>query len=193
MNRTISNRSGLLHRNPVQYTNKNIFDITKDRVTAGNNGCTVFIPHVCNNIDAFGAGFAAQVADKYPIVKADYHMLGKTFLKNNMGHAQFIKAFEDTKHRHKLFFVNMIAQNGLINKSNPRPLNYVGLVKAMLSVSNYIQNQTGFSNNTENVEIHCPKFGSGLAGGNWHFISDLIEDIWVPKFHVIVYDYNIKR
>lgn len=192
MSKTISNKSGLSYKNEIQYTNKNLFQITRDRVTAGNNGCTVFIPHVCNNIDAFGAGFAAQVAEKYPIVKADYHMLGKTFLRNNMGHAQFIKVFEDPKHRHKLFFVNMIAQNGLINKSNPRPLNYVGLVKSMLSLSNYIQNQTGFSSGQEKVEIHCPKFGSGLAGGNWNFISDLIEDIW-SKFFVIVYDYKTNR
>ena len=189
MSKTISNKSGLSYKNEIQYTNKNLFQITRDRVTAGNNGCTVFIPHVCNNIDAFGAGFAAQVADKYPIVKADYHMLGKTFLKSNMGHSQFIKVFEDPKYRHKLFFVNMIAQNGLINKSNPRPLNYVGLVKAMLSVSNYIQNQTGFTNNSEHVEIHCPKFGSGLAGGNWNFIQDLIEDIWT-KYNVFVYEFR---
>jgi hypothetical protein len=34
--------------------------------------------------------------------------------------------------------------------------------------------------NSENarVEIHSPKFGSGLAGGNWNFIEELIKDIW---------------
>ena len=38
-----------------------------------------------------------------------------------------------------------------------------------------------------NVQIHAPKFGSGLAGGNWNFISCLIEDIWdgIPVF---IYD-----
>jgi len=191
MNNTTINRT--YSKNQIQYTNKNIFEIVRDRITAGNIGSTVFIPHVCNNVDAFGAGFAAQVAEKYPIVKADYHMLGKTFLKNNLGHAQIIKVFEDEKYRHKLYFVNMIAQNGLINKSNPRPINYAALVRSMINLSSFIHNNTGFLNNTENVEIHCPKFGSGLAGGNWNFVSDLIEDVWSSKFLVTVYNYDTKR
>jgi hypothetical protein len=34
------------------------------------------------------------------------------------------------------------------------------------------------NNETNKVEIHAPKFGSGLAGGNWNFISELINDVW---------------
>ena len=41
---------------------------------------------------------------------------------------------------------------------------------------------------SDKIEIHCPKFGSGLAGGNWHFIENLIEDIWTAYF-VTVYNY----
>lgn len=176
----------------ISYSNNDIFEIARERVTGGNNGCTVFIPHVCNNIDLFGAGFAAQVANKYPSVKADYHMLGKTFLKNNFGYSQIIKVFEDQKHRHKLFFVNMIAQNGTKSYNNPRPLNYSALVRAMTNLSIFIQNNTGFSNGLEKIEIHCPKFGSGLAGGNWNFIADLIEDVW-SKYFIIAYNYNPKN
>lgn len=173
--------------NYVVY-NSDIFEHIKNRVTAGNNGCTVFVPHVCNNIDLFGAGFAGQIAHKYPNVKIDYHLLGKTFLKNNMGHSQVIKVFEDPKFKHKLYFVNMIAQNGIRSENNPRPLNYLSLVKAMNSLSQYIHFNTGFINKTENIEIHAPKFGSGLAGGNWNFIANLIEDIWKP-YNVYIYNY----
>jgi hypothetical protein len=170
----------------IMYTNHNIFDCIKNRVKAGNNGATVFVPHVCNNIDAFGAGFAAQVAERYPTVKADYHMLGKTFLKNNFGYSQVLKVFEDEKYKHKLFFVNMIAQNGLTGPKNIRPLNYFALIKAMNSINMYIKTKLDPS---EKIEIHCPKFGSGLAGGNWKFIENLIEDIW-PAYFVSVYEYN---
>jgi hypothetical protein len=174
--------------NHITY-NADIFDHIKQRVTAGNNGATVFVPHVCNNIDLFGAGFATQVANHYPNVKIDYHLLGKNFLKNNMGHSQVIKVYEDPKFRHKLYFVNMIAQNGIRSESNPRPLNYLGLVKAMNSLSQYIHFNTGFANKSETVEIHAPKFGSGLAGGNWNFICNLIEDIWRP-YNVYIYNYT---
>lgn len=167
-------------------SNNNLFEIIHKRVSGQNHGATIFVPHVCNNIDLFGAGFAAQVAEHYPEVKANYHMLGKTFLKNNLGHSQVIKVYEDPKYKHRLFFVNMIAQNGIRGGSNIRPLNYAALVKSMVQLSSFIRTNTGVLNKSENVEIHAPKFGSGLAGGNWNFISELIEDIW-GNYNVFIY------
>lgn len=189
MNKIMKTIANSKNRSSITVSNKNLFDIIIDRIHGEQNGCTVFVPHVCNNVDAFGAGFAGQVAEKFPSVKADYHMLGRKFLQNNMGYAQILKVNEEPKYRHKLYFVNMIAQNGLIGPKNPRPLNYFGLVKSMNLLSNFIVNNTGFSNGQEKIEIHCPKFGSGLAGGNWNFISDLIEDIW-GKFFVTVYNHK---
>lgn len=167
----------------------NIFDMITSRVQGDHTGSTVFVPHVCNNIDLFGAGFAAQVAEKFPSVKANYHLLGKNFLKNNMGHCQIMSVYEQPKYKHKLFFANMIAQNGIPGPKNSRPINYLGLVRSMQFLSNYIKQNTGFINKQEKVEIHAPKFGSGLAGGNWHFISDLIEDIW-GDYDVYIYHYS---
>jgi hypothetical protein len=116
-------------------------------------------------------------------------MLGKTFLQKNMGYSQLVPVYEEPFYKHKVFFVNMIAQNGIKNQSNPRPLNYFGLVKAMNNLSIFISDYIKNSNKSEKVEIHCPKFGSGLAGGDWNFISYLIDDIW-NKTPVIVYNYN---
>lgn len=171
----------------LTINNIDIFDAIKKRTNTDHTGSTVIVPHVCNNIDLFDAGFAAQVASYYPEVKANYHMLGKTFLKNNLGHSQVIKVYEQPKYRHKLYIVNMIAQNGIRNGKNNRPLNYAALVKSMIQVSFFINNSTGFLQKTENVEIHAPKFGSGLAGGNWNFISELIDDIW-GKYQVFIYN-----
>lgn len=175
----------------IVYSNKDLFSVITDRVSAGNNGCTVFVPHVCNNIDLFGAGFAAQVAKNYPSVKTDYHLLGKSFLKNNLGYSQILKVYEDPKFRHKLYFVNMVSQNGVRSANNPRPLHYGALVKSMSQLTQYIYNNTGFAHKTEKIEIHSPKFGSGLAGGNWDFIQDIIDDIW-GRFFVTVYNYKQK-
>lgn len=176
----------------IVYSNRNLFESVTDRVASGNNGATVFVPHVCNNIDLFGAGFAAQVADKFPLVKENYHLLGKNFLKNNLGYSQIVKVWENEKFKHKLFFVNMISQNGIRGPNNNRPLKYPALIKSMLSLSQYINNQTGLLNKTEKVEVHAPKFGAGLAGGDWNFITDLIEDIWGHLF-VTIYNYPPKK
>jgi hypothetical protein len=69
----------------------------------------------------------------------------------------------------------MIAQNGTISPSNQRPLNYYSLCKSMSDVVSFIKNKF---RNDQSVEIHAPKFGCGLAGGNWNFIQELIKDIW---------------
>lgn len=171
--------------------NGDIFEISYKRVSS-DRGCSVIIPHVCNNVDVFGGGFAAAVSDRFPIVKENYHLLGKSFLKNNFGHVQFIDVPIKNKFGNKLIFANMIAQNGLPDRNNRRCLNYATLVKSMVLVSNYIKNNTNKIDDNINIEIHAPKFGSGIAGGNWNFISDLIEDIWY-QHDVFIYNYNKKN
>ena len=179
-------------KNKFFLSNDNIFYVAINRVLAKTNNATVFIPHVCNNIDGYGAGFAAQVSDKFPIAKQNYHMLGKPFLSKNLGYSQIVKVLENKISKNALYIVNMIAQNGLISYKNPRPLNYGSLVKSMNNLNLYINSNTGFLKKTETIEIHCHKFGSGLAGGNWNFISDLIDDIW-GHYHIVVYNYNNKK
>lgn len=159
-----------------------IFDHLDRYIFGKNNGCSIIVPHVCNNVNSFGAGFAGALAKRYPIIKENYHLLGSNFLKSNIGYTQYITTLEDTEYKHKLIFANMIAQNGTISNKNPRPLNYLALVKCMVSVSNYIQKNF---DQEYPVQIHCPKFGCGLAGGNWNFVKDLIDDIWNTNTVVI--------
>lgn len=166
--------------------NGDIFEITNSIVNGGNNGNSVIIPHVCNNINLFGAGFAAAVSKHYPIVKENFHLLGN---KAMLGQTQFISVYKDKKFGHELIFANMIAQNGTVSSKNKRPLNYLALVKCMNTISTYVSKM----DKTESrVQIHAPKFGSGLAGGNWLFIQELITDIW-RDCPVFVYTYNNNR
>jgi hypothetical protein len=159
----------------IPIINADLFDLIEERIKSGNNGSSVIVPHVCNNIDLFGAGFAHAIAEYYPIVKENYHLLGKTFLKNNAGYVQYVKTIEDKNYGHSLVFANMIAQNEIISKNNPRPLNYYSLCKAMHDISIFIKDKF---KTDQKVEIHAPKFGCGLAGGNWNFVQELIRDIW---------------
>ena len=176
-------------QNPVyNFTvvkNKNLFDVIEDRINSGHNGSTVIVPHVCNNVNAFGAGFAGYTANVYPEVKANFHLLGN---QAKLGHTQFVKVKSHPQYKHSIVFANMIAQNKLISPSNPRPLNYAALVMSMTSVRTYIKNTLPQIDQGK-IEIHAPKFGSGLAGGNWHFIADIITDIWndIPVF---IYTYK---
>lgn len=167
----------------LNFIKGNLFDHVEDHINAKNNGCSIIVPHVCNNANVFGAGFVAAINKHYPIVKQNYHLLGVNFLKYNLGYTQHVQVLHDKEYGHKLIFANMIAQNGLMSDKNTRPLNYYALVKCMSSVAHYIA--TNFDTD-QRVQIHCPKFGCGLAGGNWNFIQNLIEDIW-NKRDVFVY------
>lgn len=170
----------ILNKPSIVYGN--LFDYVKKYIHIGYNGTSVIVPHICNNIGAFGAGFAGGVAKHYPLVKENYHLLGNHFLKNNLGYVQFVEVDKDNTYGHKLIFANMIAQNGTISINNNRPLHYGALVKSMYRVVSYINENF----NDQKVQLHCPKFGCGLAGGNWNFIKNLIEDIWT-EIPIVIY------
>jgi hypothetical protein len=175
--------------NQYSIFKKDIF-LSLDNFISSNatHSTTIIVPHVCNNVDVFGGGFTSGIVQHYPIVRDNYHMLGPSFLQKNLGYTQFILAREHKKNNNQIIFANMIAQNGTISPRNKRPLNYLALCRSMLSVSKYIKETI---KSDQSVQIHAPKFGSGLAGGNWSFISDLISDMW-GDFQVFIYDINKK-
>ena len=157
--------------NKLLTTTSDIFESCENRVYDPKNGSTIIVPHVCNNIGLFGAGFAGAIRDRYPIVSTNFELLGN---KTKLGYVQYVSVKKIDQSGHEMIFANMIAQNGTISKKNTRPLNYEALMRCMINVKNFIADNTI----KDRIEIHCPKFGSGLAGGNWDFIQDLISDIW---------------
>jgi hypothetical protein len=154
----------------ILVKDQDILNLAIERSSLSN----IIIPHVCNNVNAFGAGFAGYIASRYPQVKENFHLLGN---KAKLGYTQFIDIYHNKSTDNKVIIANMIAQNGLINHNNRRPLNYFALCACMNMINNYMLNIKK-EDTSVNVEIHAPKFGSGLAGGDWKFISNLIEDIW---------------
>jgi len=163
-----SKEISLVKGNVIDYSLNKINDLSC-------TSTTIIIPHVCNNVNVFGAGFAKAIADRFPIVKENFHVLGKTEAK--LGKVQLVTVAENNKTKNKVIVANMIAQNGIVNPKNKRPLNYAALVYCMNDIRktyNHIRSQS----EEYDIEIHAPKFGSGLAGGNWPFIEELIEDIW---------------
>lgn len=179
--KTLKNR---LNNNLCFINNQDLFSRIQFSVDPTHNGSSVIVPHVCNNVNLFGAGFAAAIAKNYPIVKENFHLLGN---KATLGHTQFVSVFKEKTYGYQIIFANMIAQNGTISQSNSRPLNYFALGKCMYDVASYIKQNF---DQDHRVQIHAPKFGSGLAGGNWLFIQELISDIWS---NIPVFVYSIKK
>ena len=88
-----------------------------------------------------------------------------------------------------LVIANMIAQNGIVSFDNPKPIKYKALADCMTEVVDYIEMIKSQTSNP--VVIHAPKFGSLRAKGNFGFILELIDEIWLSAgISVVIYEYE---
>lgn len=150
----------------------------------GGSESLVLVPHVVNDKNVFGAGFAGAVKKHFPRVGKAYHdwwgdrvTPEEPYILCNeparSGYTQFV-GVEDRLQG--VWFANMVAQRGLIGPDNLRPLNYRDLAMCMGEVLDFLREPT-----VKAPVIMCSKFGSALAGGDWGFIEKLIEDTWVRE------------
>lgn len=155
---------------------------------AHNTTGSVVIPHVTNNLGAWGSGFVLALSKKWPIYlkerspEFEYRREGKA---KSLGFCQFVKTSSTSKDGSSIYVANMCAQLGISSKSTPpdsfsglyndRPLRYSFLMECMREVKRSFYDTY---NNKALAKIVCPKFGSDRAGGNWDFITELIEEIW---------------
>ena len=117
-----------------------------------------------------GGGVALGLKKKWSSIENPYKE------NCNLGECSFQKVDKD------IFVANMVAQKGLISKNNPKPIKYWALAKCMLQVGKWAI--------TNNCNIIAPKFGSLRAKGNWSFIEELIEEIWLDSgINVTIYEY----
>lgn len=132
----------------------------------------IFLPHICNNQHAWGAGFVVPLGKTYPRSREDY-------MKHQpkMGTTQF--SYQPNS---KVVVANMVAQT----LGGNRPLRYDALVDCMEQVADALAPLTNQG------QIYCPLFGAGLAGGNWGFIHELIVDCWQKRTYAPVHIFYLK-
>jgi len=166
----------------------------------------VVIPHIVNDIGAWGSGFVVGVTKNTgPKAENRYKKWfnNKVYDKTDglclesgkfaLGEVQIISV------NAHLIIANMVGQTGTINRPNDMsrpPIRYGALAKAMEYVEKTLNRlkKTEFPNFSDiNTVIHCPKFGSERAGGDWKIIEQMILEIWVDRgIPVTVYEYEGK-
>lgn len=128
----------------------------------------IIIPHIVNIKNCWGAGFVIPLARKWPQAKSIYH--STCGLYNNyddlLGEVQCVYVRQPPN---SILVAHMFAQT----LGGKRPLFYNALYKCMDNVAVRAK-KIG-------AVIIAPMFGSGLAGGNWSFIKELIEDCWLTQ------------
>lgn len=137
----------------------------------------VIIPHIVNTFGAWGAGFVVPLGKKLPLAKLSYlRWFGKPDASDppfSLGSTQFVDVGG------KVVVANMLAQSGLVSSDNLKPIKYAALMRCMEAVFSFAK--------TDNCQVIAPLFGSALAGGNWDFIEELINEIWIPHIEVTIF------
>ena len=150
----------------------------------------VVVPHIVNSSGGWGAGFVVPLGLRYPASRERYLEFiaeHKLLEKRCLGKTDFV-VVEENQDR-TIIVANMVGQKGVVSANNRKPIKYAALVKCMCEVAKHIR-MMGWDDLSidvkKDVEIHAPKFGSGLACGNWALIEELIEEIW-EDFNVTIY------
>lgn len=162
-------------------------DVTQPRAAKDNR--PIIIPHVCNNVGAFGAGVALSIAMEWPHVQRQFREFSQRFSGTKRDHLMGMVQFVAVKWEDgcRVFVANMFAQNGLRSAQNLKPLSYPDLTRAMADVVHTCNTHFGQGA----FEIHCPKFGTALAGGNWKKIRPIIDALWINSgIDVTVYNFG---
>ena len=131
------------------------------------------IAHVCNDVNAFGAGFVVALSKKFPEAKKVYHEWFKTG-SPQLGDVQFVQVSPD------ILIANMIAQHDIKWKNRIPPIRYKALELCLEKV--YEKASLSFST------LHMPRIGCTLSGGAWDIVSGIINN----KASVETYIYTLK-
>jgi len=158
-----------------------------------NDSEVVYIPHICNDIGAWGAGFVMALSRTWPEPQREYlkwhkdkDWFGTPF---ELGQIQIVNVGVGNANH----VVNMVAQHGIRSSSNRTPIDYDALDMALGRLAQYAEGFERGANLSvgESFQVHSgfhmPRIGAGLAGGDWQRIEAIIIDN-LKNFRVVVYD-----
>ncbi len=163
-------------------------DATDPQKTAPDEIC--IIPHCCNDEGKWGKGFVLALSKKWDLPEKNYraYCAGEAPYPARQKYIPILGKTCYAKVSKRLVIANMIGQHGTVCADNPKPVKYKALANAMTEVVGYIGMIRKQVSNP--IVIHCPKFGSDLAGGDWNFILELIRECWLDAgIDVVVYEF----
>lgn len=119
------------------------------------------IVHITNNCGLFGGGFSGVILRRYPEAAKAFYIAN-----NQLGQIQMLRMSDG------VYICHMTAQNGVIGRNNPTPIRYDALEQCL--------SRLALEAAALQLQIQCPKIGSGLASGNWTIIEALLQK-YIPN------------
>ena len=139
------------------------------------------IAHCCNNVGKWGKGFVLALSKKHPKAKNKYlswYNFPPSLAINKfvVGNVQFVEVGSS------LWVANIIGQDGIYPFDGILPIRYDAIKTGLEKVCN-------FSVENNNLPVHMPRIGCGLAGGTWDKMEPIIKKALCEKdVQVTIYD-----
>lgn len=135
------------------------------------------IVHICNDIGKWGKGFVLALSEKWKEPETQYRDWHSHANHFSLGHIGIVQVEDD------IWVINMIAQKNIRVWRGEPPIRYDAVRECLCKVAKIaIEN---------NASVHMPRIGTGLAGGKWGIIEDIImEQLCQRDIPVYVYDYK---
>lgn len=140
----------------------------------------IIIAHICNDIGGWGRGFVTAVSKRWKEPEKEYRKWYQTKQDFSLGEVQFVQVEKN------VVVANMVAQHKLVTRGEKKPIRYEALKKTLQKV--------GEKAKELEAKIYMPKIGTGLAGGEWNIIENIIEETLCKKgIEVIVFEKEIQK
>lgn len=177
---------------PIKYT--------KGDATNPVDDYPKIIVHICNDIGGWGKGFVMAISKKWKEPELEYRKWYKNKIGEEsenvrfqkilstdeysnekefkLGNVQFVRVSED------LWIANMISQHKIRRNNNGvPPIRYSSLSKSLARVREFAKEKK--------ANIHMPRIGCGLAGGEWEKVEEIINmELIAHEINTTVYDFN---
>lgn len=147
-------------------------NIIKQDIKTIKDSPNSIIAHIVNDRGAWGAGVSGVISEMYPLAEQMYRGWSQYILdipnlmpKFELGENQILPVNSVTN----TVVANMLAQKGLRSAKNKVPFRMNHFITCFTKLCEYAK--------SNNMDIHMPKVGSGLGGGDWDEISTMIENI----------------
>jgi hypothetical protein len=160
-----------IHCSNLGYYDTDLLSNVTSIVSNNTTEIDIVIPNISNIDTTIKTNFLRGAIEKFPIIQTTLDIQ-----KYNLGKNCYIKTQRIMNNN--IYFCQMFCDKN----SRNRNINYIHLVNCMVDIRNFcleIKRKT-----EKQIEIHCPKFGTGISGGRWSTISDLMTDCWygIPTF-----------
>lgn len=134
------------------------------------------IAHICNDIGGWGKGFVMALSQRWEKPEKEYRDWFEDRNGFELGAVQFVEV------EPSLWVANMIGQHKIRSQGGVPPIRYEALEKAFQKLAVFAQEKQ--------AEVHGPRMGAGLAGGDWNKIEQLLEKQLCQKgIKVFIYDF----